>query len=183
MTLANRITLSRLVLIPVFVVCLISYTRGQDWLRYLALAVYSTAAISDLADGYVARVYDQRSKLGAVLDPLADKLMINVAFVFLAVNPEFATRVPYWLPVLILGRDVLIVIGAYLINEFFLPVSVRPRVLGKATALFQNVSIIMVLLELPFAYPLLMVTAVLTLLSGVDYLYSGSKQVGDEESG
>ena len=181
MTLANRITLLRLLLIPVFVVCLMSYTRAAPWVRYLALGVYFAAAISDCLDGFIARAYNQKTKLGAVLDPLADKLLINVAFVFLAVNEEFVTRVPYWFPVMILSRDVLIVMGAYLINEYYGPVRVRPRITGKITTVCQNASIIAVLLEVGFAYTVLAITAVMTLVSLVDYMYSGSKQVRDED--
>ena len=178
MTLANRISLFRLLLIPVFLACVVTYTRGQEWLRYLALATYAMATLSDLVDGYVARNFNQSSKLGAVLDPLADKLMINLAYVFLAVSGEFATSVPYWFPVIVLGRDVSIALGAYLINEFFKPFKAQPRFLGKATAACQNCTIIIILLELPIAYPCLMITAVVTVLSFVDYVYTGSKQAG-----
>ncbi len=181
MTLANRITLFRLVLIPVFAVCVMSYTREQAWVRYLALAVYFTAALSDCLDGFIARAYNQKTKLGTVLDPLADKLLINISFVFLAVNDQFATPVPYWVPVIILGRDVVIVIGAYLINEFFGPVRVRPRITGKITTFCQNASIIAVLLEVDFAYTILVVTVIMTVVSFADYMYSGCKQVGDED--
>lgn len=178
MTLANRVTLLRCALIPVFLVCLASYTQGQDWLRYLALAAYAVASISDVVDGYIARRFNQRSRLGALLDPLADKLMINLAYVFLAVNGEFAAHVPYWFPAIILGRDVCISLGAYLINEFYRPFRTRPRVLGKATTACQNSTVIVILLELPIAPACLMITAAVTALSFVDYVYAGYKQAG-----
>ena len=181
MTLANRITLFRLGLIPVFAVCLMSYTREQYWIRYVALGVYFTAAISDCLDGFIARAYNQKTKLGAVLDPLADKLLINIAFVFLAVNENFVTRVPYWYPVVILSRDVFIVLGAYLINEYFGPLRVRPRITGKITTFCQSASVIAVLVEVEFAYPLLMVTLIMTVISFFDYLYAGAKQASDED--
>jgi len=181
MTLANRITLLRLMLIPVFVVCVMSYSRHQPWVRYLALGVYFTAAISDCLDGFIARAYNQKTKLGAVLDPLADKLFINIAFVVLAVNDQWMTPVPYWFPVIILSRDVLIVIGAYLINEYFGPVRIRPRITGKITTVCQNASIIAVLLEVGFAYTILAITLIMTVVSFIDYMYAGSKQVRDEE--
>lgn len=183
MTLANRITIGRLVLIPVFIVLLMSYTRDQQWLRYAALAVFVIASLSDGVDGFIARAYNQKTKLGAVLDPLADKLLINLALVFLAVNTQLATPIPPWFPVIILGRDVIIVIGAYLINEYFGPVRARPQISGKLTTAFQMVLIISVLLELPrrFIYGAIYFTLTVAVISFVDYLRAGMKQVGNED--
>ncbi|HRK34307.1 MAG TPA: CDP-diacylglycerol--glycerol-3-phosphate 3-phosphatidyltransferase [Candidatus Hydrogenedentes bacterium] len=183
MTLANRITIGRLVLIPVFIVLVMTYTKDQQWLRYAALAVFAAAAISDAVDGFIARAYNQKTKLGAVLDPLADKLLINLALVFLAVNNHLATPIPPWFPVLILGRDVIIVIGAYLINEYFGPVRARPQISGKLTTLLQMVLIFAVLLELPsrFIYGTLYVTLFVAVFSFADYLRAGIKQVGNED--
>lgn len=181
MTLANRITLVRLALVPVFAACLTSYTRDQPWIRYLALGIYVTAAVSDAIDGFVARAYNQKTKLGAVMDPLADKLLINIGFVFLAVNPHFETRVPLWFPVVILSRDVLIVLGAYLLNRYFGPLRVRPRITGKATTVLQCACIIAVLLELEIAYTILTLTIVMTTASFFDYMYAGVKQASEED--
>ena len=181
MTLANRITLIRLLLVPVFAALIITYTREHPWIRYAALAVYTVAAISDALDGFVARAYNQKTKLGTLLDPLADKLMINIGFVFMAVNDQFAYRIPYWFPVVILARDVMIVMGAYLINEFYGPVRVKPRVTGKLTTCFQMGLVIAVLLEVGFADKLLMATVAISAVSYVDYMYTGIKQVGNED--
>ncbi|HOZ46206.1 MAG TPA: CDP-alcohol phosphatidyltransferase family protein [Candidatus Hydrogenedentes bacterium] len=178
MTLANRITLIRLSFIPVFLACIAGYGPDRVWLRHAALVLYLTAAVSDCVDGYIARNYNQQSRLGRVLDPLADKLMINLAFVFLAVNDHFATHVPYWFPPLVLGRDVTIVIGSFVIHEYFGTLSVRPRLSGKATAVFQYASVVAVLLEVPFARGLILATAALTVVSLVDYIYAGCRQVG-----
>lgn len=183
MTLANRITILRLVLIPVFVVFLISYTREEPWLRMAALATFIIAAVSDGLDGFVARAYNQKTKLGMVLDPLADKLLINVAFIFLAVNQELATPVPAWFPVVILSRDAIIVIGAYLINEFFGPVRAVPHISGKLTTACQMALVVAVLLEMPrrFTVGLLYVTLAVAIISFLDYLYDGIRQVGSED--
>jgi CDP-diacylglycerol--glycerol-3-phosphate 3-phosphatidyltransferase len=180
-TLANRITLVRLLLIPVFIVLVMMYSREQAWIRLTALGVFLVAAVSDGLDGFVARAYNQKTRLGAVLDPLADKLLINLAFVFLAVNQELATPVPRWMPVIILSRDVIIVLGAYLINEYFGPFRARPRISGKLTTTLQMASIIAVLLEVWFAYPLLLAMITVSVISFFDYLYAGVRQVGDED--
>jgi len=181
MTLATRITLFRLLMVPVLAGLVISYTREQQWIRYAALSVYVLAGLSDALDGFVARAYNQKTKLGALLDPLADKLIINITFVFLAANDQFACRVPYWFPVVILARDIMIVMGAYTINEFYGPVHVRPRLLGKLTTAFQMSLVIAVLLEVGFAHKLLIATVVVSALSYVDYMYAGVKQIGNED--
>ena len=181
MTLANRITLLRLMLVPVFAVCASAYTQERAGLRYLALGVYSAAAISDALDGFIARACNQKTKLGAVLDPLADKLLINLALVFLAVNREFQIPVPYWFPVMVLARDVFIVLGAYAINEYFGPVHIRPRITGKITTACQNATIIAVLLEARVAHEIMAVTTLVTVVSFLDYLCAGVRQVRDEE--
>jgi len=183
MTLANRITIGRLVLIPVFAVFIMSYTRDQPWLRLAALTTFVIAAISDGVDGFVARAYNQKTKLGMVLDPLADKLLINIAFIFLAVNTQLATPIPPWFPVVILSRDAIIVIGAYLINEYYGPVRAAPHITGKLTTAFQMALIISVLLELhgTFIFWLLYCTLAVSVVSFAAYLYAGVKQVGNED--
>jgi len=180
-TLANRITLVRLLLIPVFVGLIAAYTREQPWLRHAALVVYGIAAVSDALDGFVARAYNQKTKLGALLDPLADKLMVNIGFVFMAVNAQFAYRIPYWFPIVILARDAMIVMGAYLINEFYGPVRIKPRITGKITTAFQMGLMIAVLLEVSFAEKLLIATVVMSAVSYADYMYAGIRQVGNED--
>ncbi len=181
MTLANRITLFRLFMVPVFVALIASYTREHPWIRYTALGVYALAAVSDALDGFVARAYNQKTKLGTLLDPLADKLMINIGFVFMAVNDQFATRIPYWFPAAILARDMMIVMGAYLINELYGPVRIKPRITGKLTTCFQMGLVIAVLIEARFAWSLMIATVVMSAISYADYMYTGIKQVGNED--
>jgi CDP-diacylglycerol--glycerol-3-phosphate 3-phosphatidyltransferase len=180
-TLANRITLVRLILIPVFNVLVVVYKGDEPWIRYAALSVFLVASVSDALDGFVARAYNQKTRLGAVLDPLADKLLLNLAFVFLAVNENFAEPVPQWVPVLILSRDVIIVMGSYLINEFYGPLRVRPRISGKATTALQMASIVAVLLEVNFAYELVLLMVAVSVFSFFDYIYVGVRRIGNED--
>lgn len=180
-TLANRITILRLLLIPVFNVLVVSYTPAEPWIRYSALAVFVVASLSDALDGFVARAYNQKTRLGAVLDPLADKLLLNLAFVFLAVNDNFVERPPMWIPVLILSRDVVIAMGSYILNEFFGPLRPKPRLSGKLTTALQMASIVAVLLQVNFAYELLLAMITVTMISFVDYVYTGVRQVGSED--
>ena len=176
MTLANRITLFRLAFIPIFLALVYGYSPDREWMRWAALVLYTVGALSDIADGYIARHYGQSSKIGARLDPLADKLMINLGYVFVAANAHFDPGVPLWFPIVVLGRDLAIVMGAYTINRYFGPVKVQPRAIGKASTVFQNAALVAVLLQVALAYPLLIIALILTVASFLDYMYAGSRQ-------
>lgn len=177
MTLANRITGFRLLLIPVFCALVFLYSPALSWARYAALAVYALAAVSDVADGVVARHYEQPSRLGKRLDPLADKLLINLGFVFLAANPSFSPGVPMWFPIPILVRDCIVVLGALLLNAFVAPLAINVRVIGKLTTVFQNGTLLAALLGVPFLPWLLGATTLLTLASCAEYIHDGMAQL------
>src|SRR5258707_3299190 len=118
MTTANKITILRILLIPFFVVEVLYYVKnGNEIHRLLALLSFAVAAICDGVDGYIARRYNQRSELGAILDPLADKLLLVsgiVAFTF--DRPPYLESVPLWLTRTVIGRVLLILIGMFWIR-------------------------------------------------------------------
>src|SRR5262245_3010886 len=107
MTTANKITILRILMVPFFVVQLLCYVNsGNEWYRLFAIVSFAFAAISDGIDGYIARRYHQHSELGAVLDPLADKLLLVSGIVLLSLdNAEHLPRIPLWLTATILSRD------------------------------------------------------------------------------
>ncbi len=177
MTLANRITFSRLLLIPVFCALVFLYSPEKPWARYAALVVYATAALTDMLDGMVARHLEQPSRLGRRLDPLADKLLINMGFVFMAANVSFSPGVPLWFPLPILVRDSIVVLGALLLNAFVAPVTIKVRVIGKLTTVFQNGTLLAALLGIPQLPWLLAATTFLTLASCAEYIYDGMAQL------
>lgn len=179
---ANSISIFRLLLIPVFIGLVLAYEPGREWVRWLAFATFVTAALSDAVDGYVARHFDQRTKFGTVLDPLADKLLINLALVFLAVTPHFRTQVPMWLPVVILGRDIIIGGGAFLLNKFMGPIQPQPRVLGKISTIGHSVGVAWVLTNWPYGREVLLAMVFVSLTSLVDYLLHGYQQVLPDKS-
>jgi cardiolipin synthase (CMP-forming) len=181
MTLANQITLFRLVMVPVFCTMVYQYTAELHLLRVSAAVVYALAAISDSLDGWVARRFNQESELGRRLDPLADKLMINLGFVFMAANEQFVPHVPLWFPVAVLARDVFIVLGAGAINEFFGPVRVKPRISGKATTALQMVTLIVLILALPGSGVLIWINLAFCVWSAADYFLFGWTQVAEKE--
>jgi CDP-diacylglycerol--glycerol-3-phosphate 3-phosphatidyltransferase len=182
MTLANRITLFRLAMVPVFCTMVYLYTADLYLLRAAAAVVYALAAVSDTLDGWVARRYKQESALGRRLDPLADKLLINLGFVFMAANEQFVPHVPMWFPVAVLARDVFIVMGAWLINEKFGPVRVNPRFSGKATTALQMFTLIALILALPGSVLLIWINLAFCVWSAADYFLFGWAQVAEKET-
>ena len=177
MTLPNRITVARLALIPVIAATIALYRPGEEWIRYAALALYAIAAGSDGIDGYIARHYNQSSKLGTALDPLADKLLVNITFILLAVNDSFEVFVPKWLPPILVARDIIITGGAYAIRQKMGAVRIKPRILGKATMLAQSLAIIAVLLLWPHANWVIGTMLLLVALSCADYIAQGIAQI------
>lgn len=170
-------SLMRLGVVPLFLACIHGYTPERAELRHAALFLYIAAALTDMLDGYVARRFHEESRLGKRLDPLADKLLVNLGFVFVAANAAFSPGVPLWVPVVFLVRDAYIVLGAKVINERYGPFQVTPRLSGKATTALQMAAMIAVLLANPAA-PALLAGAVLGCVwSAADYYVAGMRQV------
>ena len=152
-------------------------------MRLVALCIYVFAGVSDLLDGWYARRFGQISRLGARLDPLADKLLVNLGYVFVAANPHFNPGVSLWIPPIFLARDVYIVLGAYFINERYGPFKVKPKLSGKTTTALQMAGMVAVLAAMPVAFALLMGAVAATFWSTVDYYIAGYNQVQEKKQG
>src|ERR1035437_587373 len=149
MTTANKITILRILLVPFFVVEILYYVEtGNEVHRLLALLSFAVASILDGVDGYVARHYNQWSELGTVLDPLADKLLLVSGIVVLSFDhtPRLAT-IPLWLTGTIIGRDLLLGIGAVIIRLVVGKITVRPRMTGKIATVLQMAVVLWILLK------------------------------------
>jgi len=148
MTWATRITILRLVLIPVFVTLIITYddtaSQGQPdegW-RYAAIAVFIIASVSDAVDGYLARHWNQRSALGALLDPIADKLLLLASLVTLGLLPlDHLRSFPIWFTAIIISRDALLLGGYFVLRHFLHPIEIKPHWTGKLSTFFTFVAI------------------------------------------
>lgn len=132
LTAANQVTLVRMLLIPAFVICVLYGYLG--W----ALVAFVTAGVTDGLDGIIARRSGQSSSLGAWLDPMADKLLLVTTFVVLALpNLDLANRLPVWLTVCIISRDVVIILTVAVVNLAIGRRTFRPSIFGKiATATY-----------------------------------------------
>tara|TARA_R110000850_G_scaffold92555_6_gene196421 strand:- start:78 stop:686 length:609 start_codon:yes stop_codon:yes gene_type:complete len=189
MTLANKITVTRLLLIPVFVVFAayysISITEGQEdtRLRWAALIVFALASLSDALDGYIARNFNQSTKLGRALDPVADKLLLLSGVVTLSVT-QWHSGLPIWFAVLVIARDVTIVVGVIIIHYTVGKVAMKPLITSKVCTFLQLSCVCWVLVDfwsvdarpLPLEI-LILLAAVFTLVSGYQYIVEGIHQL------
>jgi cardiolipin synthase (CMP-forming) len=185
MTTANKVTILRILLVPFFVVETLYYVEdGEEMHRLAAILSFAVAAICDGVDGYIARRYNQRSELGAILDPLADKLLLVSGVVLLSFDHgPLIGQIPLWLTGTIIGRDLLILMGMLVIQITVGKVTVRPRVIGKVATVFQMVAIMWILLKWDSgqgAQWILFWTAgaaVCTGVSGLLYVWDGVRQL------
>ena len=167
--LPNLLTILRILLTPLFVIVLLRDLFG------LALLIFTIAGISDGLDGFIARYFNQRTSLGAYLDPIADKLLLVSAFVSLAI----LKIVPSWVTVIVISRDVLIVMGIAIFTITEKSYKIKPSIISKITTAAQITTIILALVHVNLAgYSMLMgtlfwVTAGLTTVSGLHYIYFG----------
>ena len=186
MTTANKITILRILLIPFFVVEILYYVEtGNELHRLVALLAFAVAAILDAVDGYVARHYHQWSELGTVLDPLADKLLLVSGIVVLSFDhaPRLG-QIPLWLTGTIIGRDLLLGIGAVVVRLVVGKITVRPRLTGKIATVFQMIVVVWILLRWDlyfhgsFLPVLILGTGLFTGASGLFYVWDGTQQLG-----
>jgi len=186
MTTANKISITRVLLVPFFVVQVLYYVdAGVEYHRFLAVLCFAIAAITDSVDGYIARRYNQRSELGAVLDPLADKLLLVSAVVLLSLNnAPHLPRLPLWLTGTIIGRDVLLTIGYFIIQQTCGKVTVRPVLIGKAATVLQMVCVLWGLLKWPEPWLSALAggAAICTAISGIIYVIEGARQLNASPS-
>src|SRR5437016_7027478 len=136
MGLPNWLTVLRILLIPVFVSLLVYRRPGT------ALAVFCLASLTDLLDGYVARRGGSQSRLGAFLDPMADKLLLTASFVTLT----YLRALPFWITAVVISRDVMLVVGALLIHMVGGRIYPRPTWAGKAATFFQILTVLTAML-------------------------------------
>ena len=186
MTTANKVTICRILLVPFFVVQVIYYVKtGNEALRWLAIGCFGLAALSDGIDGFLARHFHQRSELGAVLDPLADKLLLVSGVVLLSLHNEpYLLPIPVWLTVTILSRDVLLVVGVLVIHYVFGKIAVRPHMTGKVATVLQMAAVLWALFKLnaQWLYGICIAAAVLTGVSGLIYVFQGMRQLAKHPS-
>jgi CDP-diacylglycerol--glycerol-3-phosphate 3-phosphatidyltransferase len=175
MNFANKISTFRILIVPFFIASLVYYSPEKDYLRFVALFIFILAVISDAVDGYVARKSKQTSKAGVVLDPLGDKLLLMSAFISLSMIKEFPLRFPLWVTLVVISRDTIILLGTVVIFIVKQNIDIYPSKWGKLATTFQMLSVIVVLMQVEFAYIFWWTACFFTVVSGVYYIKKGFK--------
>jgi cardiolipin synthase len=174
LTIANQLTLLRMGLVPVLVALLLNAEHG--W----ALGVFILAGLTDLFDGFFARRSGGPTRLGAMLDPVADKLLLGTSYVALTWGPGLLCRMPTWVTVLVLGRDAIIIISVVVVNLALERRVFYPSILGKLSTFSQVATAGLVLLMNtlatcpPFMRYVFLLTMALTVASALHYVYATS---------
>jgi CDP-diacylglycerol--glycerol-3-phosphate 3-phosphatidyltransferase len=186
MTTPNKISIARILLVPFFITQVVYYVKdGQEWHRFAALLTFAVAAISDGVDGYIARRYNQRSELGAVLDPLADKLLLVAGVVLLSrdTGGRFE-QLPVWVVATLLSRDVLLLIGLIVIHYSCGKVAVKPHFTGKVATVLQMTVVLWGLLkwDARWLFYWCVGATVFTGVSGMLYVLDGVRQLSASPS-
>lgn len=170
MNLANKLTIARIFLVPVFMIVLLNKI---PYGIYLAAAIFTIAAITDTLDGYIARSRNQITKFGKFMDPLADKLLVTAALVSLVQMGKLSA----WVVVVIISREYIIsILRAIAASE---GIVIAASWWGKSKTLAQIIAIIAILIDnypfslinFPFSTIALWIAVALTIISGVDYVY------------
>lgn len=177
MNFANKISTFRILTVPFFIACLIYYAPQRDYLRLVALLIFSLAVISDGVDGYIARRTKIKSKAGLMLDPLGDKLLLMSAFVCLYFVNTFPNGIkfPLWVTLIVISRDIIILLGTVVIYMVKQEINIYPTKWGKLTTVFQMSSALGVLLQFKFTQILWWGAVIFTIVSGTDYIMRGFK--------
>ena len=176
---ADLVTTCRILLVPVFVISMVYYVPGGSPAHFFPAAVFLIACASDALDGYLARLRNESTALGQMLDPIADKLLLSSGFLCLLLCPHGALKPPAWVVILVLSRDFLLVGGVAVLYLTGREVEIKPSRLGKWAAFSQMITIGLLMLQVDAAVIAWRVTVVLTLASGFFYLW---REIGRPKS-
>ena len=173
---ANRLTVCRIILVPVFIMAILYHKLPA------ALIVFIIATITDGLDGYVARTRREKTQMGAIIDPIADKMLIGSAFICFSLVSGLPVylKMPIYVPIVIISRDVIILLGVMVIYLIVGSIDIKPTAIGKITTVCQMLTVIGLLLKFPYSSWLWNITVILTIVSGLDYIRIGSAVINEK---
>jgi cardiolipin synthase (CMP-forming) len=176
-TTANQLTILRIVFVPVFIILLVYHELG--W----ALGTFVLAGLTDVLDGIIARRFGQKTSIGAMLDPIADKLLMSASILILSLpQMEFHNTIPRWLMIVIISRDVFILLVSLIVVLMVGWRVFTPSPYGKISTFMQVITVLAVLftnwqgLVVPELNILFYTTGLMTAFSGIHYLVRGLRQ-------
>jgi len=176
--LPNLLTLTRILLLPFFAATLI-YREYQ-----YALMLFVVASVTDVLDGLIARIKNQITYFGTILDPVADKFFIITSYVLMS---NFAL-IPKWLTIIVISKDIIVITGCLIVYFVTNKLVIEPSFLGKVSSTCQFILIGLVLLLLNLGdglsvpFFLFIIVAILTSAAGIDYVIKGLRVVNSEDS-
>lgn len=181
LTFANKVTIGRILIVPFFIATVMYISPEHGYFRWVALGLFMAAVISDIIDGYIARTQGQKTRAGAILDPLADKMLLISAFICLYIRRGYFPDIhfPLWFVVAIISRDVILLLGSMIIQLTTGKLEIEANRSGKLTAFLQIVCILGILLQLKFTFIFWYVALVATIFSGVIYIKEGIKAINE----
>jgi CDP-diacylglycerol--glycerol-3-phosphate 3-phosphatidyltransferase len=166
MNLANKLTMLRIILVPVF---LFFIAINIKFGTYIATGIFIVAALTDTLDGYIARSRNQVTKFGKFMDPLADKLIVTAALISLVEMKKLSS----WVVMIIIAREFAITgLRTLAASE---GIVIAASKWGKAKTVLQIVAIIAVLVDIPYNQVLIVIAVIITIVSGIDYIYKNRK--------
>ncbi|HLF17670.1 MAG TPA: CDP-alcohol phosphatidyltransferase family protein [Candidatus Omnitrophota bacterium] len=179
-TFANKITIFRILCVPAFIVTVLYYSSLNVYLKTVALAIFLFATLSDVVDGYIARKFHQSTKMGALLDPLADKLLLMSAFACLFIKrAEFGVvQLPFWLLVVVMSRDIILLAGSVILHITNSQMKIEPTLAGKLTTFFQVLAILGIFFQWSWSFYLWAIVLVLAIATTVDYIKRNIQPAG-----
>ena len=171
MTLANKITVVRIIAVPIFAIAMLEHQIT------LARGIFLVSALTDALDGTLARIRGERTALGSFLDPLADKLLLLTTFIMLTV----IDAIPLWVFIVAISRDFIIVLGWAVVFILTGNKKIEPRPLGKITTVLQMAFAVAMLFGFPTTFSQVLLYTMLgaTALSAADYVWVGNKRLGE----
>lgn len=176
--LPNILTLTRILLLPFFVATLI-----YNQYRY-ALIIFIAASVTDILDGFIARITGQITDFGKILDPVADKFFLVTSFILMS----SIGMIPKWLAIIVISKDLIVVTGSVILYFVTHKLNIEPSILGKASSASQFFLVGLVLLysnlveTISVPLPVLSIVAAVTSLAGIHYVYKGLKIANSKHS-
>jgi CDP-diacylglycerol--glycerol-3-phosphate 3-phosphatidyltransferase len=179
MNTANKLTVMRIILVPLFIIFLIySYNKKNLGFQYAALGIFLLSSITDALDGLIARAFNQKTPLGSFLDPLADKFLLISGFVLLA----YMHKLPLFFSIIFVSREIIISAAWFTFYVFTNQLEVKSTFIGKFSTALEMMIIILFLVDIKYKLirPLIWLGVLVSIYSAFDYIFKGSKLIEDQ---
>ena len=169
LTLANNLTISRIILVPVYIISVIA---GNEW---LSISIFIFCILTDFLDGLFARIRGERTQLGSFLDPLADKLLLISSFIVLVV----LKKIPVWVLIVVITKNIIVFTGWWLRYHIMRNAEISPTLFGKTSTVLEMTVVLLVLINTPenILNPIMYLMLLSIVISTFTYILPGIKEI------